>query len=276
MPATPGSATPSTGAASAPGPCTTGRTRPSPPPSWPPSCPSTTAGWPGRPCRRRRWPPSTGRSRSPSPCSWWPSSPPSWGRSPTCAGARSRCWPSRPGWAIVATGLLALAGSGDWLLASIFFVVGRIGFGASLIFSDALLPHVAREEDQDRVSSLGYALGYLGGGILLAINAAMILFLGEIPGSRLSFLSVAVWWAVFTIPVLRRVPEPPAATARTARGRGGAGLVPPPGRHLPAAAPVPPAGPLPGGLPHLLRRHRHDHRGGRHLRGGTGLRGHRD
>jgi len=114
---------------------------------------------------------------------------------------------------VIGTGLLALAGSGDWLLASIFFVVGRIGFGAALIFYDSLLPHVAREEDQDRVSSLGYALGYLGGGILLAVNAVMIIFLGEIPGSRLSFLSVAVWWAVFTIPVLRRVPEPPALTA---------------------------------------------------------------
>jgi UMF1 family MFS transporter len=122
---------------------------------------------------------------------------------------------------IVGTGLLALAGSGDWLLASIFFVVGRIGFGAALIFYDSLLPHVAREEDQDRVSSLGYALGYLGGGILLAINAVMIIVLGEIPGSRLSFLSVAVWWAVFTIPVLRRVPEPPAVTA----GRGDARVV---------------------------------------------------
>jgi len=114
---------------------------------------------------------------------------------------------------IVAVGCLALVGSGDWLLASVFFVVGRIGFGASLIFYDALLPHVARREDQDRVSSLGYAMGYVGGGILLAINAAMIIFLGEIPGSRWSFLSVAVWWAVFSIPVLRRVPEPPAATA---------------------------------------------------------------
>ncbi len=119
---------------------------------------------------------------------------------------------------IVATGLLALAGSGDWLLASIFFIVGRMGFGASLIFSDALLPHVARPQDQDRVSSLGYAMGYVGGGILLAINAAMIIFLGDIPGSRWSFVSVAVWWAVFSIPVLRRVPEPPAVTARVGSG----------------------------------------------------------
>lgn len=119
---------------------------------------------------------------------------------------------------VIGTGLLALVGSGDWLLASIFFVVGRIGFGAALIFYDALLPHVAREEDQDRVSSLGYAFGYLGGGILLAVNAVMIVALGEIPGSRLSFLSVAVWWAVFTIPVLRRVPEPPAVTGSAAEG----------------------------------------------------------
>ena len=119
---------------------------------------------------------------------------------------------------IVGTGLLVLVGSGDWLLASIFFVVGRIGFGASLIFYDALLPHVAREEDQNRVSSLGYAFGYLGGGILLAVNAVMIIVWGEIPGSRLSFLSVAVWWAVFSIPVLLRVPEPPAVTATAAEG----------------------------------------------------------
>lgn len=119
---------------------------------------------------------------------------------------------------IVGTGLLVLVGSGDWLLASIFFVVGRIGFGASLIFYDALLPHVAREEDQNRVSSLGYALGYLGGGILLAVNAVMIITLGDVPGSRWSFLSVAVWWAVFSLPILRRVPEPPAVTGAAEGG----------------------------------------------------------
>ncbi len=117
------------------------------------------------------------------------------------------------GLGVVATGLLVLVGSGDWMLASLLFVLGRIGFGAANVFYDALLPHVARPEDQDRVSALGYAIGYVGGGILLAINAAMIFVLGEVPGSRLSFLSVAVWWAVFSIPVLRRVPEPPAATA---------------------------------------------------------------
>ena len=116
------------------------------------------------------------------------------------------------GMGVVGTGLLVLVGSGDWLLASIFFVIGRIGFGCANVFYDALLPHVARDEDQDRVSSLGYAIGYVGGGILLVINVVMIFVLGEIPGSRLSFLSVAIWWAVFTIPLMRRVPEPPAAT----------------------------------------------------------------
>ena len=116
------------------------------------------------------------------------------------------------GLGVVSTGLLVLVGTGDWLLASVLFVLGRIGFGGANVFYEALLPHVARPEDQDRVSSLGYAIGYVGGGVLLAINAVMIMVLGEIPGSQLSFLSVAVWWAVFSIPVLRRVPEPPAAT----------------------------------------------------------------
>jgi UMF1 family MFS transporter len=114
---------------------------------------------------------------------------------------------------IIAVGLLVFVGSGDWMLASILIIFGRIGFAGANVFYDSLLPHVARTEDQDRVSSLGYATGYLGGGLLLAINVVMIFVLGDIPGSRLSFLSVAIWWAVFSIPVFRRVPEPPAATA---------------------------------------------------------------
>jgi len=119
---------------------------------------------------------------------------------------------------VVATGLLVFVGSGDWLLASILFIVGRVGFGAANVFYDALLPHVAREEDQDRVSTRGYATGYLGGGLLLAINAAMIFIIGPEGGARLSFLSVAVWWAVFSIPIMRRVPEPPSDTAELGEG----------------------------------------------------------
>ncbi len=113
----------------------------------------------------------------------------------------------------VGTGLLVLVDTGDWLLASILFLVGRVGFTAANVFYDALLPHVAREEDRDQVSTRGYAMGYLGGGLLLAVNVVMIQLLPGTWGPRLSFLSVAIWWAIFSIPVLTRVPEPPAATA---------------------------------------------------------------
>lgn len=120
---------------------------------------------------------------------------------------------------VVGTGLLVFVNTGDWLLASAAFILARVGFSASIVFYDAMLPHVAKPEDQDMVSSRGYAIGYLGGGLLLAINIVMIFLLPEDNlGSRLSFLSVAVWWAVFSIPVLRVVPEPPAASMRLAPG----------------------------------------------------------
>ncbi len=118
---------------------------------------------------------------------------------------------------ILSTGLLVLVETGDWMLASILFMLGRIGFSGANVFYDAFLPHVAQEADQDRVSTRGYAMGYLGGGILLAINVVMI---QEFPGTwgpRLSFLSVAIWWAVFSIPIFLRVPEPPAATESSSR-----------------------------------------------------------
>jgi UMF1 family MFS transporter len=122
------------------------------------------------------------------------------------------------GLGIVGTGLLVLVATGDWLLASILFVLGRIGFTGANVFYDSLLPHVAKEEDRDRVSTRGYALGYLGGGLLLALNVVLIQVLPGTWGPRLSFLSVAIWWAVFSIPILTRVPEPPAATARLSPG----------------------------------------------------------
>lgn len=124
---------------------------------------------------------------------------------------------------VVGTGLLVLINTGDWLLASLFFILGRIGFAGSIVFYDALLPHIAKKEDQDWVSTRGYAFGYLGGGILLAINVAMYLLIPdtvfENAGLRLSFLSVAIWWAVFSLPVLRQVPEPPSATEALEAGQ---------------------------------------------------------
>ena len=118
----------------------------------------------------------------------------------------------------VGVSLLMFVGTGDWLIASLAFIVARIGFASGNVFYDALLPHVARDEDMDRVSTMGYAVGYLGGGLLLAINIIMIFTLGDSIGTRLSFLSVGIWWIVFSIPIMRRVPEPPAAVAKE---RGG-------------------------------------------------------
>jgi len=124
-----------------------------------------------------------------------------------------------------ATAGLFLVGPGDWLLASILFVAATVGLNGSFVFYDSLLPHVARPDEVDRVSTAGYALGYLGGGLLLAVNLAWIqrpewFGLPHGPGldaaqatlpTRLAFLSVAVWWVAFSVPLLRRVPEPPGA-----------------------------------------------------------------
>jgi UMF1 family MFS transporter len=113
---------------------------------------------------------------------------------------------------IVATALLVLIGTGDWMLASVLAVIGRVGFNGAISFYDSLLPHVARPADQDSISTRGYAMGYLGGGILLAINVVMIQVWGGEWGARISFVSVAVWWLIFSLPLFFQVPEPPAAT----------------------------------------------------------------
>lgn len=112
----------------------------------------------------------------------------------------------------IATTALYTVGAGDWLVASIIFGLARIGFGGSIVFSDALLPHVAREEDMDSTSSKGYAIGYLGGGLLLIANVALIFALPDDGlGVRISLASVGLWWAIFTIPLIRNVAEPPPA-----------------------------------------------------------------
>ena len=124
---------------------------------------------------------------------------------------------------IVAAAFLIAIGHGMWLYASLLYILGRVGFGCANIFYDSLLPHVACQGEIDRVSAGGYAYGYLGGGILLAINLLMILKPAFfcIPGaewaSRISFLTVAIWWALFSIPIFRNVPEPPAAISRGER-----------------------------------------------------------
>jgi UMF1 family MFS transporter len=134
---------------------------------------------------------------------------------------------------VTAVAAMFWIGPGDWLLASVLLVAANIGAAGSSVFYDSLLPHVARDHEMDRVSTTGYALGYLGGGLLLAANLAWIThpaWLGLPAGdaatgaartlpSRLAFLSVALWWGGFSIPLLRRVPEPPLAShARPLRG----------------------------------------------------------
>lgn len=107
-------------------------------------------------------------------------------------------------------------------LASSLFLMALIGGAGSFVFYEALLPHVARPEEIDRVSTAGYAIGYLGGGVLLALNLMWIqhpAWFGLPSGpnlsesdatlpARLAFLSVAAWWVLFSIPLFRRVPEP--------------------------------------------------------------------
>jgi MFS transporter, UMF1 family len=122
------------------------------------------------------------------------------------------------GLGVTSTALLVLVQSGDWLLASGLFILGRIGFTAANTFYDAMLPHVARGEDRHRVSAQGFAAGYLGGGLLLGIDLLLIWALPGNWGARLSFLSVALWWALFAIPLLRYVPEPQTATAHLGPG----------------------------------------------------------
>ena len=117
----------------------------------------------------------------------------------------------------LACGGFYFVGHGDLVLASLLFVVVAISASAAAVFYDALLPHIASPNEVDRVSSMAFAIGYLGGGMLLALNLLMIakpaLFgLGGADSTlpvRLSLLSVSVWWVVFSIPLFRRVPEPP-------------------------------------------------------------------
>jgi MFS transporter, UMF1 family len=116
---------------------------------------------------------------------------------------------------------------GNWILGLSLFVLSNIGANGSFVFYDALLPHVAKEEEMDRVSTAGYALGYIGGGLLLAVNLAWIIrpeWFGLPHGdnlsanqqtlpTRLAFVSVAAWWVFFSLPLFRHVAEPPVRLA---------------------------------------------------------------
>ena len=114
---------------------------------------------------------------------------------------------------IVLTASLYFVEKGDVLYAVFIYIFATLGFMGSNIFSDSLLTDVSSEKNRDVASSLGYALGYLGGGLLFAINVAMTLWpevfgiADKTQAVRIAFITVALWWAVFAIPVVLFVKE---------------------------------------------------------------------
>ncbi len=112
-----------------------------------------------------------------------------------------------------ATAGLALAGEGEWLLATVLYLAASLGFWGGIVFNDSLLLEVAEPDEYDLVSGYGYALGYLGGGLLFALNVAMTLkpaFFG-LPDAaaavRVSFVMVGAWWLLFSLPLALFVRE---------------------------------------------------------------------
>ena len=116
---------------------------------------------------------------------------------------------------VTASAGLYFVPAGGWSAAMAVYVLATVGFSGSIVFYDSLMVDVASPDEYDVVSALGYAFGYLGGGVLLALNVAMSLkpaWFGLADASeavRWSFLSVAVWWGLFTVPLLRAVRETP-------------------------------------------------------------------
>ena len=115
---------------------------------------------------------------------------------------------------VISTGMLGVIGRGEWTRAAACYALATIGFAGGNVFYDSLLVSVARREKMDFVSALGYGLGYLGGGLLFLINVLMTLnpqtfgLSGAAEAVKVSFVTVAAWWALFSIPLFLFVPEP--------------------------------------------------------------------
>ena len=128
---------------------------------------------------------------------------------------------------ILMSASLYFVASGFWVMALLIYGLGVIGFSSSIVCYDALLVDVAPANQLDRLSAFGFAMGYLGGGLLFALNVVMVLkptFFGLADASaavRVAFLMVGIWWAVFSIPVIlyvkeRRLPAAPTGIFRSA------------------------------------------------------------
>ncbi len=109
---------------------------------------------------------------------------------------------------IGASALMYFLGPGNWRETLVLLVISSVAFSAAIIFYDSFLPHITGKEQMDMVSAQGFALGYLGGGTLLFFNLVLILLLPDLTGFKLSFLTVAIWWGLFTIPLMINIPEP--------------------------------------------------------------------
>jgi UMF1 family MFS transporter len=128
--------------------------------------------------------------------------------------ARKRFLAAFAGMGIVMSGCLYLVAAGNWVLAAAMYVFATIGFQGANVFYDSLIVSVSDDGTVDVVSGRGYALGYLGGGLLFLVNVLMVQnpswfgLASPAHAVRLSFLCVAAWWAIFSIPLLLNVPEP--------------------------------------------------------------------
>ena len=124
--------------------------------------------------------------------------------------------------ATATTGMLWVSG-GRWLLGGVLFAVANLAFGASIVVYNAFLPEIAPPQDQDRVSSGGFALGYLGGGLLLALDLALVtghdaVGLSTREAARLSLASAGVWWGLFGLLAVRRLTDRAVPRERVSSG----------------------------------------------------------
>jgi MFS transporter, UMF1 family len=135
-------------------------------------------------------------------------------------GSRKRMLALFAGLGVSMTVALFWVAEGEWLFAVVLYALAYVGFAGGNSFYDALLSNVADSGEFDRVSAYGFALGYLGGALLFTLNVLMVMnpgwfgLAGPEQAMRWSFVSVGVWWAVFSLPVLLWVPETRISAAR--------------------------------------------------------------
>ena len=147
------------------------------------------------------------------------------------SGARVRLLAMATVLGAAATGGLYLVEAGHWQLAAVLYGVASLGFWSGVTFCDALLIDVAEREEYDLVSAFGYALGYVGGGLLFAVNVVMTLkpamfgLASAAEAVRLSFIGVSAWWLIFSVPIVLFVREqrPARVVSVAAAARAGWG-----------------------------------------------------